>query len=665
MPDRRHEGVGQWPGAIDVSSHAKCAGFWRFSPLADVRDVAPVLSGGSMATIFGHSPWVGERSYQTVRLYVPLATWAKEPPQMSMKEIGAVLRDWQFEAEQAELDYLREGGTRPLLAACPGAGKTTYGVRRACRFFNQENGQLVIVVAPTTNIKLQWIKAFRRTGCFKVTGNVENSLIRDRLENAECIKSEYEVIVVTYAQLAKEPELFRHYPDRYTTLVIADEVHHADDQAAFGNALTRLADAAQAHLALSGTPFNSEGGALAMCDSEPTLEDGKQVRRTIPFYTYTYGKALADKNKVCRVIEFGITHGKATTTYQSLVTGDTFDRITEGKRKTDSLRPFLDTEGEFLPTLLEDAIQRFDAVKAHHRRAAMLVVAQDTTAAAEIEKMLFERCGSRYSIQRIVHDTEKAHERIERLPKDNTDIVVTVRMISEGIDVHRFRVGVFAADYTTQMFFIQFVGRFVRWDTDLGDGQCAWLLFPGHVKLIEYARDIEKMIIDSTMALGLPGGEAGPSTLVRTATASEVTDRKTMARGATLEADDDAILKDWLANNPDMSSKYGDHVIVDILKRAYRTKPPETANLDDTQRIQRKKNEQTVWLVCRLMKKNGSGVDDERLYASVNGRANRAVGIRKVDNLTPENVLERRLAFLNTWAKALIAGADPESFEYE
>ena len=579
-----------------------------------------------------------------------------------MKEVRQSLRQWQLEAEHEEIEYLRNGGTRPLLAACPGAGKTVYGVRRACRFFNEEDGQLVIVIAPTTNIKRAWISAFIANG-FRATGDVENDLIRDRLENAESIVGEFEVIVVTYAQLAKADGLFRHYPARYRTLVIADEVHHADDQASFGLALAHLADAAHAHLALSGTPFNTQGGALAMCDTEAAIdEEGRAVRRTIPFYTYSYADALAAK-KVCRVIEFGIIHGKATTIYKSLLNHETFKVVTDGRNKTDSLRPFLDEEGDFLPTMLDEAIDRLDAVKQHHRRAAMLVVAQNTGSAAIIENMLTDRCGTRYSIQRIVHDTDKAHDRIERLSKDNTDIVITVRMVSEGIDVKRFRVGVYASDYLTQMFFIQFVGRFVRWDTELDGSQYAWMLFPGHVKLIEYAREIEKMIRDSAMAIGVPGGEPGEVRSLRMGTESEATDHETMARGTTMAADDNALLDQFIAENPDIRAKAADHVIVEIYKRAMRAGQAQPAPETERQQSLRKKNQQLVSLVVRLLKQNGSAVEEDNLFANVNGRANRAAEIRKLDTLTTDDQLNRRATFLNGWAQQLLSGADPESFE--
>ena len=404
-----------------------------------------------------------------------------------------------------------------------------------------------------------------------------------------------------------------------------------------------------------------------MCDSEPAVDDeGRAVKRTKPFYTYSYANALV-ADAVCRVVEFGIIYGKATTTYQSLLDGSTFEVVTEGKRRTDSLRPFLDDEGEFLPTMLDEAIERLDAVKQHHRRAAMLVVAQDTDAASRIEQMLFDRCGDRYSIQRIVHDTEKAHDRIDQLANDNTDIVVTVRMVSEGIDVKRFRVGVYASDYLTQMFFIQFVGRFVRWDTELDGSQFAWLLFPGHVRLVEYARAIEKMIVDATLAIGLPGGKPGEAKALRMDTVSNVTDRETLTRGKTMDKDDDALFRAFIEKNSDLRAQATDQVIATILKRATKEGgPPAFVQNDpivDEQKRLRKKNEKLMRLVVRLLKQNGSAIEEERLFQNVNGRANKAVDIRKVDNLTSEEQLEDRAAFLARWAQALVSGADPEIFE--
>jgi hypothetical protein len=321
-------------------------------------------------------------------------------------------------------------------------------------------------------------------------------------------------------------------------------------------------------------------------------------------------------------------------------------------------------DGEFLPTLLDEAIMRLDVVKAHHRRAAMLVVARDTGHADEIETILIDKCGGRYSIQRIVHDTEKAHERIERLGKDNTDIVVTVRMVSEGIDVKRFRIGVFASDYTTRMFFIQFIGRFVRWDTDLSDGQYAWVLFPGHIRLVEYAREIEKMITEAALALGTGGDfPPGASTMIL-GTESIATNKESMARGQTLEADKEGPLQEFLTAHPDLRGSAADSVIAEILSRIRRARPQEPAEVTDKQRTWRKKNEEIVRTVVRLLRQTRSaGDDEETLYSKVQTVANRQVGIRKVDALTPEDKLERRWQILRKWSQALLRGIEPEFFD--
>ena len=74
----------------------------------------------------------------------------------------------------------------------------------------------------------------------------------------------------------------------------------------------------------------------------------------------------------------------------------------------------------------------------------MLVCAMDRKHGARVAGLLQQLCESnpdweRFRIQEIYNDTEAAHQRIEQLKTDRTDIVVSVRMISEGIDVHRFR----------------------------------------------------------------------------------------------------------------------------------------------------------------------------------------------------------------------------------
>ena len=51
---------------------------------------------------------------------------------------------------------------------------------------------------------------------------------------------------------------------------------------------------------------------------------------------------------------------------------------------------------------------------------------------------------------------------IEKFSADNSRWMVAVRMVSEGVDVPRLAVGVYATSSSTPLFFAQAIGRFVR-----------------------------------------------------------------------------------------------------------------------------------------------------------------------------------------------------------
>jgi superfamily II DNA or RNA helicase len=57
-----------------------------------------------------------------------------------------------------------------------------------------------------------------------------------------------------------------------------------------------------------------------------------------------------------------------------------------------------------------------------------------------------------------------------------------VRMVSEGVDIPRLRVGVYATTTTTELFFRQAVGRFVRWTRGVPK-QRSYLFIPDDARL--------------------------------------------------------------------------------------------------------------------------------------------------------------------------------------
>ncbi|MBD4207835.1 ATP-dependent helicase, partial [Xanthomonas citri pv. citri] len=62
----------------------------------------------------------------------------------------------------------------------------------------------------------------------------------------------------------------------------------------------------------------------------------------------------------------------------------------------------------------------------------------------------------------VLSDDLGASSRIEDFAKSDERWMVAVRMVSEGVDVPRLCVGVYATSTSTPLFFAQAVGRFVR-----------------------------------------------------------------------------------------------------------------------------------------------------------------------------------------------------------
>jgi superfamily II DNA or RNA helicase len=58
-------------------------------------------------------------------------------------------------------------------------------------------------------------------------------------------------------------------------------------------------------------------------------------------------------------------------------------------------------------------------------------------------------------------------------------------MVSEGVDIPRLRVGVYATNTVTELFFRQAVGRLVRWNARLGR-QAAYMFIPDDVRLRKF-----------------------------------------------------------------------------------------------------------------------------------------------------------------------------------
>jgi superfamily II DNA or RNA helicase len=90
----------------------------------------------------------------------------------------------------------------------------------------------------------------------------------------------------------------------------------------------------------------------------------------------------------------------------------------------------------------------------------------------------------------VLHAEAGAHRKLADFTASRQEWIVAVNMVSEGVDIPRLRVGVYASAAKTPLIFRQVVGRFVR--TIAGrPAEMSWLYLPGDPVLRRHAADVE------------------------------------------------------------------------------------------------------------------------------------------------------------------------------
>jgi len=302
--------------------------------------------------------------------------------------------------------------------------------------------------------------------------------------------------VTTYQQVASSPDALQPYAR--DAMVILDEIHHAGDDRAWGASVRLAFEESARRLSLSGTPFRSDTLAI------PFVNYVGDVAR--PDFEYGYADALAD-GRVVRPVYFPRINGfmewiAPDGSAASASFDDALDRVASSQR----LRTALSLDGEWLAAVLVQANERLTTLRRQQENAAGLVIATDQDHAHGIVELLKYRCGVRASV--AVSDDPRSSVRIARFAASNDPWIVAVRMISEGVDIPRLRIGVYATTTTTELFFRQAVGRFVRWTRGV-PRQKAYLFIPDDPRLRVFAAQIAHARRHSLVKLTRPEDEDG------------------------------------------------------------------------------------------------------------------------------------------------------------
>jgi superfamily II DNA or RNA helicase len=150
-------------------------------------------------------------------------------------------------------------------------------------------------------------------------------------------------------------------------------------------------------------------------------------------------------------------------------------------------RTALDPEGDWIPAVLRSADRRLSEVREQVPDAGGLVIATDQTAARAYAAILREITGEAPAV--VLSDEAEASARIETFSKSTSRWMVAVRMVSEGVDVPRLAVGVYATSASTPLFFAQAIGRFVR---ARRRGETASVFLPNVPQLLALANELER-----------------------------------------------------------------------------------------------------------------------------------------------------------------------------
>lgn len=376
------------------------------------------------------------------------------------------LRPWQSTAFERFT-----GSTAPdfLAVATPGAGKTTFALACAVSSLSTHPSRLV-VVAPTSHLKLQWAKAAHRVGLeLDIDWAPGQGLARD-----------VHGLVTTYQQVATGSATEALRGIVADGLVILDEIHHAGDERAWGTAVQNAFSTARRRLSLSGTPFRSDAAAIPFVTYETTAE-GDLARSDI---TYGYAEALRDGG-VVRPVYFPRFDGQMEWSSPSgdVVQASFADELTRDQTSA-RLRTALSLNGDWLPQVLDQADQRLRAIRSEQPDAGGLVIAMDVEHAHGIARMLRDRF--RVPADVVVSDDPMASRTIADFAANDRPWLVSVRMVSEGVDIPRLRVAVYATTVATELFFRQAVGRVVRWQSGRPD-QRAYVFIPDDPRLRSHA----------------------------------------------------------------------------------------------------------------------------------------------------------------------------------
>jgi superfamily II DNA or RNA helicase len=387
-----------------------------------------------------------------------------------------------------------------LLSAAPGAGKTRPALELARRELRRGSAARIVVACPTGPLTRQWARAASDLGV---------QLAPDAATPKP--PPGFHGVSVTYARISKAPRRWANAAGAGAgTLVIADEAHHLGEELSWGESFAAAFNASPRWLLLSGTPFRSDATPIpgVRYDAGGLAE---------PDFSYSYADSVAEG--ICRPVRFVAYDGTLSWQSGDDVIESSFETVLPAREASRRYRTAISTElPDGLPRILREADEKLHALRTDgHRDAGGLVIAADSSHARRIAILLRQATGRVPVV--VLHAEPRAAAKLTAFTSSRDPWIVAVNMVSEGVDIPRLRVGVYATAAKTPLVFRQIVGRFVR--TLRGrPAEPSWLYVPADPILRDHAASVEEEVRVALQAAGDEPGFEPPTRLVTERTES-------------------------------------------------------------------------------------------------------------------------------------------------
>lgn len=426
----------------------------------------------------------GETSLENGQVLCGECNRMKSDRYSSLKELDLPLREWQADAFDVYMRRRAEDAVNVLINATPGAGKTFFALYVAYTLFNSGAIDRIIVIVPTDELRRQWqIEASTYFG-------IELASVFD---SDDSFASDYHGMVTTYGTIAARHgrrKAVGNLIKGKRTLAIVDEIHHVAESYRWGVAMEDALESCVSRLLITGTPFRSDRNRIPFITYIP---DGDGLICKADF-SYGYGEALRDG--VVRPVYIQTFDGDARWFDEdgSLVEVS-FSAELSSKQAGQRLRMAVNAKGDWLKNVLIDANRKLMEMRTEDPRAGGLVFAQGIPHAWAIAGILNELGVTPVVVASKLENGDpdpEASAKIDAFRNSTSPWIIAVKMVSEGIDIKRLRVGVWATNVQTEMFFRQGLGRILRMDKDGVEGQDATLYIPKIEPLTTYAESVKK-----------------------------------------------------------------------------------------------------------------------------------------------------------------------------